>query len=240
MMTNFISWNCRGLINKRDEIREIISDHRPICFALQETHLKNNDKVTIRGYSIYSKSCHSSERATGGVALLVSNNFPHSPIPLNTSFYAIAVQIHIRHIISVCSIYLPPNDALQKHDLNSLIKQLPTPFLILGDFNAHNPLWRSPDINPRGHTIEDFITDNCLCILNNGDSTYFHEPSRTFHAIDLIISSPILFPHFNFLFLMTCIAVTIFLYSCHTMILTKLLLQTLTTFMTEPIGLPLQ
>ena len=42
-----------------------------------------------------------------------------------------------------------------------------------------------------------FINNN-LCLLNNGDNTYFHEPSRTFHAIDLAICTPILYPIFNF------------------------------------------
>ena len=76
--------------------------------------------------------------------------------------------------------------------------QLPTPFVILGDFNAHSPLWGSPDTNQRGQIIEDIITGNSLCIVNNGENTYFHEPSKTFHAIDLIFCSPILFPYFNF------------------------------------------
>ena len=139
-MTNFISWNCRGCINKWDEIPDLISDHRPICFALQETHLKETDKVKIRGYSTFRKDSHSSTRASGGVALLVSNDFPHDPILLNTNIQAIAVQIHIRQLITICTIYLPPNDALCKSELNNITMQLPTPFLILGDFNEHNPL----------------------------------------------------------------------------------------------------
>ena len=66
------------------------------------------------------------------------------------------------------------------------------------DFSAHNPLWASPDINPRGQIIENFITDNCLCILSNGDNKYFHEPSKIFHAIDFAICPPTLYPYFNF------------------------------------------
>ena len=57
----------------------------------------------------------------------------------------------------------------------------------------------SPDVNTHGQLIEDFITSNILCILSNGEDTYFHEPSKTFHAIDLVICTPILFPFFNFL-----------------------------------------
>ena len=181
-------------MNKRDEVRDIITEHQPIRFALKETHLRKNEQVTIRSYSTFRNDFHSSERATGGVALLISNDFPQNPIPLNTNIQVIAIQIHIHQLITVCSIYLPPNDILQQSDLNNFVMQLSSPFLLLGDFNAHSPLWRSPNINSRGQIIEDFITNNCLCIFNNGENTHFHEPSNTFHAIDLVISSPILLP----------------------------------------------
>ena len=127
---------------------------------MQETYLKITDTVKIPDYSCFRKDFHHCSRATGGVAILISNNFPHSPIPLNTNLQALAVQVHIRQLITVCTIYLPPNNSIQLHDLNNLIMQLPSPFIILGDFNAHNPLWGSPDVNTRGQLIEDFITGN--------------------------------------------------------------------------------
>ena len=109
--------------------------------------------------------------------------------------------------------------------------------LFLGDFNAHISLWGSPDTNPRGQIIEDFITNNCLCILNNGDNTYFCEPSRIFHAIDLIISSPILFPYFNFSVSNKLHRVTIFLYSCHFTILITSTIITLDIYTGWPANL---
>ncbi|KFM73791.1 hypothetical protein X975_19040, partial [Stegodyphus mimosarum] len=42
------------------------------------------------------------------------------------------------------------------------------------------------------------IEDHCLCLLNNGQNTYFHEPTRTFHALDLAICSPSLLPFSTF------------------------------------------
>ena len=83
-MTSFLSWNCRGFKNKQHKIQELISDHGPICFAFQEIYLKTNDTVTIRGYSCFKKDVHHASRATGGIAMLVSNNFPHSTISLNS------------------------------------------------------------------------------------------------------------------------------------------------------------
>ena len=54
-MTNLICWNCRGFKNKWGEIKNIISDHQSLCIALQETYLKQNDKVVIRGLKVLEK-----------------------------------------------------------------------------------------------------------------------------------------------------------------------------------------
>ena len=149
-------------------------------------------------YSSFRKDYHSSKRATGSVALLISNDFPPNNIPLNTNIHVVSVQMHLCQLITVCTIYLPPGYPLQKHEFNSLIMQIPTPFVILGNFNAHSPLWESSDANHHGQVIEDVITENTVCIVNNGDNTYFHKTSKTFLAIDLAISSPILFTYFIF------------------------------------------
>ena len=120
-----------------------------------------------------------------------------TPIPLNTNIQALAAKIHVHQLITVCIIYLPPNETIQHCDLNHLLMQFPVSFVILGDFNAHNYLWGSPDINHRRYIIGDFIINNNLCLLNNRDNTYFHEPSKTFHVIDLGVCTPTFFPIFN-------------------------------------------
>jgi hypothetical protein len=66
--------------------------------------------------------------------------YVHSQIDLNTNLQAIAVQLSLNKTITLCSIYIPPNYQLQSQEIINLIQQLPIPFLIMGDFNAHNPL----------------------------------------------------------------------------------------------------
>ncbi|GFX16492.1 putative RNA-directed DNA polymerase from transposon X-element [Trichonephila clavipes] len=73
--------------------------------------------------------------------------------------------------------------------------QLPAPFVILGDFNGHNTVWGSAKTNPRDRQIEQVLSDHCL--LNHEEPTYFHEPTRSFHTLDLAICSPSLLPHLN-------------------------------------------
>lgn len=44
--------------------------------------------------------------------------------------------------ITVCSLYLPLGVRLDVHDIIDVLKHLQTLFVLMGDFNAHNTLWR--------------------------------------------------------------------------------------------------
>ncbi|GFW59331.1 RNA-directed DNA polymerase from mobile element jockey [Trichonephila clavipes] len=129
--------------------------------------------------------------------LHTSNLYPSNVVTLHTSLQAVAIRIHIHSLVRVCCVYLPPNDVVPQVDLNQLVSQLPAPFILLGDFNGHSPLWGHDDTNSRGRQIEQLISDHCLCLLNNDEKTYFHAPTRTFHSLDLAICTPSL-PLLNF------------------------------------------
>ncbi|XP_055932969.1 uncharacterized protein LOC129962991 [Argiope bruennichi] len=101
-------------------------------------------------------------------------------------------------LITVCSIYLSPNVSIDQKDINSLLNELPHPLILVGDFNGHSPLWGSERVNFRGKQIVELIDSHSLCLLNNGEQTYFHKQNRTFQSLDLAICTPSLAPKFNF------------------------------------------
>ncbi|GBM36072.1 hypothetical protein AVEN_221236-1 [Araneus ventricosus] len=103
----------------------------------------------------------------------------------------------IQSLVTICSLYLPPCQHISQTDLNNLICQLPSPFIILGDLNGHSPLWGSTDSNSRGLQIEQLLADHNVCLLNYDEKTHFHLPTRTFHSVDLAICSPSLLPFLN-------------------------------------------
>lgn len=74
-------------------------------------------------------------------------------------------------------------------EIEDLVDQLPSPFIVMGDFNAHSLLWGSQDVNSRGKTVERLLTELDLALLNDGSPTYFHSPTQSFTAIDLSICS---------------------------------------------------
>ena len=88
-------------------------------------------------------------------------------INLNTELQAIAVSVTLDSEITICSVYIPPSYSLKIDHLDSLLKQLPSPYLLLGDFNGHNILWGNNENNSRGELIENFITNNDICLMND-------------------------------------------------------------------------
>ena len=109
---------------------------------------------------------------------------------LNTSLQAKAVAISTSKTITICSLYLPLSENLNIDLLTRLIAQLPTPFVICGDFNGHSVTWGCDKNNSRGDRIDDFITDSNVCLLNDGSYTYLHPATGTVTATDLSLCSP--------------------------------------------------
>jgi hypothetical protein len=70
------------------------------------------------------------ERAAGGSTILVRNNVLHSYVNLNTDLQAVAVRITLDKTITLCSVYIQPNSALERGLLSRL--QLVRPHLHKG------------------------------------------------------------------------------------------------------------
>lgn len=139
-----LSWNCHGFHQHATDLRDLINHYHPICIALQETLLHEAKTAEIRHYSIFRKDHVGGDRPSGGVALLTYHDYPCNTIPLQTDLQAVAIRIHIRTLMTICCLYLPPSINISQNSLNNLISQLPKPFIILGDMNGHSPLCKAP------------------------------------------------------------------------------------------------
>ena len=166
-MNNIIQWNCRGLCANFTDFRLLCDKYNPIVCCLQETMLTKDDFI-IRGFNcIHLTSRDIGGRACGGVSVLVRDGIPSSDCTLNTSLQAKAVTISTSKTITICSLYLPPSENLNIVLLTRLIDQLPNPFVICGDFNGRSMTWGCDKSNSRGDRIDDFITENNICLLNS-------------------------------------------------------------------------
>lgn len=188
-MMHVLQWNINGYRTHLAELRLLIQD-RPICVCLQETHFKPSDTPSLCGYAVYRKDDVGGDRARGGVAVFMRDCYHSVAVPLTTSLQAVAATLHTPVRMTVCSLYLPPGVVVRREALTDLIDQLPRPFLLLGDFNAHHALWGSNSICPRGRLVESILLSHNICLLNRGQHTHFSTASGTTSAIDLSLCSP--------------------------------------------------
>ena len=196
-MTSIIQWNAQGISNKKEELIELINTFNCSIVAIQETLLGSNSNFKIPKFSKLLKEGNFNRRYHGGVGLFIREDIPYEEINLRTSLTAVAARVTIKSTFTVCNIYLPPSQNVYLNDLNALYQQLPQPTLILGDFNAHSPLWGhiSTTTDTRGTMIENFINSNQLNLFNNHDPTRIEGLSET--SIDLSMCSPRIQPEFD-------------------------------------------
>jgi len=185
---HILQWNCRGLKANLPELDLLLQTFSPAAICLQETLQSENKPINLRKYShFYKNSLKSDGRPGGGVSIFIKRNIPHSQILLNTPLQATAVKISLHRAVTLCSIYLPPSTGIDIADLDAIVSQLPPPILLLGDFNAHSPLWGCNALDNRGKICEDLINRHNLCILNSKTPTYLHSATGSKTSIDLSI-----------------------------------------------------
>ena len=116
-MNTIIQWNCRGLKINFLELTLLVQLYIPIAICLQETHLKETDKISLKGYNMFNTYGNTSERASGGSTIFVRDNVIHSPITLTTDLQAVAVRMSLDKTITLCSVYIPPNMRVESSQL---------------------------------------------------------------------------------------------------------------------------
>ncbi len=185
-----ISWNVNGVYARYPFIQMLLHDYNPIILCLQETKLPTHRTLFLKNFSILRKDFISTGNARGGVLLAVHNTVHFEQIPLTTNLQAVAARVYFDTPITICCIYLHQTDDVTSHNLQQLILQLPQPFIITGDFNAHNTIWGSNTTDQRGRIVESFLSNSNVLLMNTGLPTRFNSYNGTSTAIDLSLSSP--------------------------------------------------
>ena len=92
--------------------------------------------------------------------------------------------------MTLVSFYFSPSQPIDFNALRSLLSSLSSPLLVVGDFNCRHTLWGDSIINPRGRSLELFLHDFDLTLLNNEHPTHFDLRTQTFSCLDLSLCSP--------------------------------------------------
>lgn len=75
--------------------------------------------------------------------MAIKNGIHHEPITVETTIQTLANKIYpeTSDPFTVCTMYLPPSLIFTESDLLRILDQLPSPYILMGDFNSHNPIW---------------------------------------------------------------------------------------------------
>ena len=188
MEGSILQWNIRGLRGNLEQLHLLIRTFIPAVLVLQETLIYDKSPCGISGYN-HSIFLPVSEHCRG-VSIYTHHSILTSPVQLNTNLNAVACTVSLHKTITVCSIYLSPSVSVKVEDLENLIDQLPRPFLLLGDFNGHSPVWGSDRSSPRGLMLESLFSELDLCVLNDGSNAHFYSANGSFSCIDLSVCDP--------------------------------------------------
>lgn len=194
------SWNCRGLKNKKSFLEKLTWDHKPLVIALQELKLKKdqNFNTHISDYLYIDERLETDGNAHGGVGFYIHKDITHHRVSLqNTKFQAIAIHAYLHKRVTLCNIYINPQQSFTQADLEQLTNQLQKPYILTGDFNSHHTLWHDPTTDARGNIIENFILENDLNLLDEDEHTYeqFRNDGTIYKShIDLTLITPDLQP----------------------------------------------
>ena len=152
----------------------------------------NDTTPTIGNYSLASFSVPTADAL--GTAIYINNKITFDKIAVNTSeFQLCGVKLHLgNNTFNLYNIYNQPSLSYNLQNLHQILPNIQNEFLLVGDFNAHNPLWHvyCTEADSNGSKIEQMINDNHLCILNDSEiSTYYSKTHGSYSSIDLTICS---------------------------------------------------
>ena len=139
--------------------------------ALQETKLTSKSKdPNTADFTLVRKDRNRDKG--GGLAFLIHKTIQFKALPnspCDTYMESQAISVGETNIVNI---YIPPNSSCSNGynpTLNDFLHMKDT--LILGDFNAHDPLWFSPLSDDRGRLLADEIGNSDFGVINEDSPT---------------------------------------------------------------------
>lgn len=189
---SILQWNAQGLLNHGPELINHLNLNKDVLYhviCVQETWFNHEHILDIPQYICFNRNREI--RSRGGCAIYIHESI-HYEYPINDKEIEMQLtKIHFAgSVISIVNFYNPCK-RLDECSLNKIIEGIPNDiFLIVGDFNSHNPVWGSTKTDQNGKTLENFIQNKNLVILNDGTGTRIDPCSGKTSCLDLSFTSP--------------------------------------------------
>lgn len=188
-----IQWNIRSLLANNHNLKVLLNNYKPHIASLNETWLSSHINLSFSGYDFIRQDRLDGR---GGIAFLIKNNLNHINVKLDVTFLPENFQVLVVKILNpfihVVNIYIPPRVSVNQHVWTRLMNSIPDPKIVVGDLNAHHPLWGGSVVNEVGKTIYSTLEPMDLIVLNDGSPTRLLVPGQNPSSVDLtLVFSPL-------------------------------------------------
>ncbi|XP_055537775.1 uncharacterized protein LOC129725708 [Wyeomyia smithii] len=184
-----LQWNCRSIIPKLDSFKAMINNLKCDVFSICETWLTSDINLNFYNHNIIRLD---RDAPYGGVLSGIKKcySFYKINLPSIQGIESVACQIKIHDKdLCIASVYIPPKALIGQRMLSDIFELLPSPRLILRDFNSHGVAWGSSYNDNRSTLIYNLCDNFNMTVLNNGDMTRVTKPPTRPSALDLSLCS---------------------------------------------------
>ena len=94
-----------------------------------------------RKYNFYT-TISPGQRSKGGIAVSIRKDIAHKRLNIRTALQMAVLEVYLvgKGKEQYAQYIYFPTDQVTEEDLRHCLEQLPVPIILLGDFNAENPL----------------------------------------------------------------------------------------------------
>ena len=163
---------------------------------LSETWLKPETNIHFSGYKIVRKD---SVQGHQGVAILIKNRIHNTEVTNSQDIpgiQCVSTKIHYNQkYLYIHAIYAKPGRNISTNDWLLFFRSLSKPYILGGDFNAHNTAFGSTWNDVGGNNLLTAFEECDLVFLNTGHETLLRQPYHNNRsAIDITVSTPDIAP----------------------------------------------
>ena len=167
--------NVRSLLNKLDELKLISFDLKPDVICLCETWTNDtitNSFLTIEDYSLICRKDRNdtNQGIGGGLIIYVKSNIlscevNYDYVSLYNQCCVVSLTVDTNKRLNIALVYRPHslydenNVADNNEKLCNILKQLPKPYVIVGDFNFSDINWDASTSTAKSKQFLDTVND---------------------------------------------------------------------------------
>ena len=164
---------------------------QPSCICLQEILLKNVKYNIGREYKLYA-IISLGQRSKGGTTVAVKKEIAHKILNTRTTLQTVSSSGGLNgsekkkdNMINIS----PSNRPSDRGRYEKSPGTAPSTYDLLGDFNVHNPLWRSEKMIIKGRMLEKILDRFNLLCLKEKEETYYRANNGCKSTIDLTFAN---------------------------------------------------